>query len=110
MTLPGSTKSIGRRITGRHALAADAREGVDVELVIGKDHKVLEVLRIRSSIVVEPVEGIVHTGQHGTWRAVVAGQQAAVPLDDRIVNGGEILACRTNRAAAGRELANSLRR
>src|SRR5580692_2806664 len=35
-------EGIRHRITVRYALAADAREGVDVELVVGKDHKVLE--------------------------------------------------------------------
>src|SRR6202035_6190863 len=82
-------EGIRHRITVRHALAADAREGVDVELVIGKDHKVLEMLRIRSGIVVEPVQRIVHTGstEHGE-RLSRASRQRAV--DDRIVNGGEI--------------------
>ena len=47
-------KRIAYPITGRHALATDARERIDIELVVGKDHEVLEVLRIGSGVVVEP--------------------------------------------------------
>src|ERR1700722_11096933 len=48
----GFNKGIGQWIAGRHSLAADARECVDIELVVGKDHKILEVLRIGSSVVI----------------------------------------------------------
>ena len=39
-----------------HVVAAQAAEGIDIELVVREDHKVLEVLRIGASVVVESVQ------------------------------------------------------
>jgi hypothetical protein len=72
-------------ITGQHALATDARERIDIELVVGKDDKVLEVLRIGSGVVVEPMQRIIHAGsaEHGE-RLPRAGRQRAI--DNRVVD------------------------
>src|SRR5262245_2684617 len=42
------------RVTRRHTLAADARKGLHVELIVREDHEVLEMLRVGPRIVVEP--------------------------------------------------------
>ena len=39
-----------------HALAAQARKHVDIELVVREDHEILEVLRIGAGVVVKPVQ------------------------------------------------------
>ena len=49
-------ESITVRMTRPHALAANEREGIGVELVIGQDHEILEVLGIGARIVVKPVQ------------------------------------------------------
>ena len=43
-------------MTRPHALAANERKGIDVELVIGEDHEILEVLGIGAGIVVKSVQ------------------------------------------------------
>ena len=42
-----------------HVVAAQAAEGIDIELVVREDHKVLEVLRIGAGVVEQPVQRIV---------------------------------------------------
>ena len=49
-------ESITVRMTRPHALAANEREGIGVELVIGQDHEILEVIGIGAGIVVKPVQ------------------------------------------------------
>src|SRR6202041_3419925 len=82
-------KRIGRWIIGRNSLAADARECVDVELVVCKDHKILEMLRIGSRVVIQPVQRIIHAGgtKHGERLSRTRSQRA---IDDRIINCAEI--------------------
>ena len=79
------------RIAARHAFAADARKGFDIELVVGEDHEVLEVLRIGPRVVVEPVQRIVDPGgaEHGE-RMRRAGRPRQRAVDDRVVHGGEV--------------------
>ena len=47
------------RVAVRHVLAADLCECVDIELIVGEDHEVLEVLRVGAGVVVEPVQRII---------------------------------------------------
>jgi len=75
----------------RHALAADAGEGIHVELVVGEDDEVLEIVRVGTGVVVEPVQRIVDAGgaeqRERRWRARRPRQRA---VDDGVVHGGEV--------------------
>jgi hypothetical protein len=84
-------KRVIARVTVFHARAADAGERVDVELIVGKDHEVLEMLRIGSGIMIEPVQGIIDARgvKQSQWRrrARIGGVQA---IRYRIVHGAKI--------------------
>ena len=75
----------------RHVLAAQSREGIDIELVVREDHEILEVLRIGAGVVVEPVQRIVDPrGTEQGKRFGRAGRQLQRAVGDRVVHGGEI--------------------
>ena len=89
--IAGLDEGVGARLTRGHALAAQAREGVDIELVVREDHEVLEVLRIGAGVVVEPVQRIVDArGAKQGERLGRAGRQLQRAVGDRVVHGGEI--------------------
>ena len=91
ITLPGSTKASAAGLARCHALAAHAREGIDVELIVREDHEVLEVLRIGAGVVVEPVQRVVDAGSaEQRERLRRAGRPLQRAVDDRVVHGGEI--------------------
>ncbi len=73
----------------RHALAADARERIDVELIVGEDHEILEMLGVGAGVVVEPVQRVIDSGGLKQRERPGRGRgQGAV--DDRVVHVGEI--------------------
>ena len=81
----------------RHALAADAGEGIHVELVVGEDDEVLEIVRVGTGVVVEQVQRIVDAGgaeQRERRRRARRPRQRAV--DDGVVHGGEVGHVATN--------------
>ena len=47
------------RLASLHVLVAQAREDIDIELVVRENHEVLEVLRIGTGVVVKAVQRIV---------------------------------------------------
>jgi hypothetical protein len=74
-----------------HLGAADTRECVHIELVVGEDNEVLEMLWGGAGIVVEPVQGIVDPSgaEHGK-RYRSARQTLHRAINDRIVDRGKI--------------------
>ena len=62
MTLPGSTKASPSGSPFAMRWRQMQREGVDVELVVGEDHEVLEVLGIGAGVVIEPMQRVVDAG------------------------------------------------
>ena len=75
---------------GQHA-ARIGHELVDVELVVGEQHVVLEVVRRRRGVVRQPGQAVVHAlrgeGRQGA-RAVLEGE--AHPVDDVVVGRGQV--------------------
>jgi hypothetical protein len=47
------------RLASLHVLVAQARQDIDIELVVRENHEVLEVLRIGTGVVVKAVQRIV---------------------------------------------------
>jgi hypothetical protein len=69
----------GRR--GRHQLVAQLDELVDVELVVGEQHEVLEVLGRRAGVVAQPVQRVVHPRRgEQRQRLRAPGPGSKVPL------------------------------
>ena len=97
MTLPGSTNESyslrggGRRRRTRHRCVAQAHELVDVELVIGEKHEVLEVLGVGAGVMAQPMQRIVDArcGEEGE-RTRLAGRRHEGAVDDAVVHRAEI--------------------
>src|SRR4029077_4212335 len=79
------------RFSCRHTLTACAREHVHVKLIVSEYHKILEVLRIRTGVVVKAMQRIVDTGCPAhPQRSGYPWQKSQRTVCDRIVHRGEI--------------------
>ena len=74
-----------------HGALAQADEFVDVELVVGKQHKVLEMLRIGSAVMAQPLQRVIHArrGKQRQWLRR-AGRQLQRAVGDAVVHGVQI--------------------
>ena len=77
ITLPGSTKASAPERPEAMCSWPKLSEGVDIELVVREDHKVLEVLRVGAGVVEKPVQRIVDA--RGTEQSKRLGR-AGMPL------------------------------
>ena len=77
--------------TLRHQLARHRAELVDVELVVGEEDKILEMLRAGRRVMRQPVQGIVDAlGGEGRQRARVAQRHLEGAVGDLIVGAVEV--------------------
>ena len=95
-------------ITVLHARAADAGKRIDVELIVGEDHEVLEMLGIGPGVVIEPVQGIIDARgtKQGEWRGRARSGDVRA-IGNRIVHGAKIGDVEHSRAAAASDAAVS---
>jgi hypothetical protein len=74
-----------------HELVAEADELVDIELIVGEQHEVLEMRRPRAGVVAQPVQRVIHP-RRGEQRQRVgfarAGLEGAV--GDAVVHRAEV--------------------
>ena len=75
-----------------HGLAPQSHELVDVELVVGEQHEVLEPLRRGAGVVAQPVQRIVDPGRGEQRRAAAAspGCSDEGAVGDAVVHGAQV--------------------
>src|SRR5277367_1623184 len=89
--IAGLDEGVGAGVPRSHALMTQAREDVDVELVVCEDYKILEVLRVGAGVVKKPVQRIINSSRtEQSERFRCSGQSRERAIGDRIVHGGEI--------------------
>ena len=90
-TLPGSTKALYSPRRVRHAFVPDAHELVDVELVVGEQHEILEVLGRRAAVVAQAVQRVVDPRRgEERQRVRLAGPRLVRAVGDAVVHRRQI--------------------
>jgi len=70
---------------------AQAHELVDVELVVGEQHKVLERTRRGAGVVAQPVQRVVHTRRREQRQGLrLAGLGLPGTVGNAVVHGGQV--------------------
>ena len=108
--VPRADEGLGADLARSQTLVAQLHERIDVELIIREDHEVLEMLRIRAGVVIEPAQRIIDArrAEQGQ-RFGRTGRELQGVIGDRVVNRSQVRhiemiaqGSRNARLAAGR--------
>jgi len=83
----------GDVVAGRvlHGGAAQAHELVDVELVVGEQHEILEVLGRRAGVVAQPMQRVVDPRRREQGQGLrLAGAGLEGPVGNAVIHGGQV--------------------